>query len=417
MFEPDGRNDLQYSGHLAVKALYYAAIALGVVCLTPAVTYVYVREDLHVQEATIAAFRENAPVQTLVLDYNAPTLTVADVAAADRAYINQKNPAATSLPFSVEVGPARKDLEVGNITPQWVNAYLSFSPGVLPEQDLKTYDFSLVYTPEGLKSTQGRGGGFAFDRMWDWGSGYGHGLLYAKVVPNCIAYTRASRAASIMRAFATVHVLGWDFGDVFTNPDQLSTRHELASPAKAASLAYRWRTASASPTQVMPGAAAAQFVQVYNSIFVGKLPVVVLHLQRLGDFKLEGADYLDSGAPPGSARRRQVMGNPKYISTPEITGMVLGRDTDLRRGRPEYSALDYLIRSAPCADDDSAEAVAALNRMTSFAFWRPLLVAEGITSAQDLRDAETTLGLLQAEMDTEVKAETIIMRSVKDVRF
>ena len=163
MFEPDGRNDLQYSGHLAVKALYYAAIALGVVCLTPAVTYVYVREDLHVQEATIAAFRENAPVQTLILDYNTPVLTAADVQAADTAYLTKTNPAATSLPFSVQAGPGRKDLEVGKINAQWVNSYLTFSPEVLEKDRPKSWDDTRLPSPpdspEALRYIEGSGGG------------------------------------------------------------------------------------------------------------------------------------------------------------------------------------------------------------------------------------------------------------------
>jgi len=414
MFEPDGRNDIQYTGHLALKAFHYAMIALGVVCLIPPITYVYVREDLHVQEATIAAFRENAPVQTLVVDFNTPTFTTADVLAADGVDGTDVNPPATSLPFSIAVGRSRKDLEVGVITPQWVNSYLTFSPEVLLKGVSPTRNGGLMSnppdSPEALRYVEGSGGCIATDRLWDWGDRYGLGVLDAKTVPINIAYIQASRAAATMRAFVTVHVLGWGANEVFTWDQHEFTHQVLASPAKGAVRLYRWSVSDYKP---MPGGVAANYVRVYNAAFTGKLPVVVLHLQRLGDFKLDGADFLDSGAPPESSRRRQVMGDPKQVGGPSITGMVLGTDTSLLRGRPEFSYFDYLLRSAPCIDADSQEAVDALTRMTTFTFWRPLLVAKGITNAQDLRDAETTLGLLRAETAAEIKADTISRRSLE----
>jgi len=376
MFEPDGRNSIQYVGHKLMQLWHIYSTIVAVIIITPVVIYFWHSMTLRAQAGDIRLWSQ-MPSTTVVLDLNHPALAVADLEA---------NAEFQAPKLQVGVDPATKSFPAGlqgaSGTFFWYN--LPFTPGAVT--DLDRDHSAMANLTQHWSDTPRHGDPWWVVGCWNtaparnWDTGSGELMLQAKATQNYYAYTLATDIVARLRVWAVGRKMGRDLaaklasedGGGWTNPAEVGVMLVAGDiparvlPARAAELAPRY----------------AQFVQVYNSTFTQGLPVVTIQLQSLDatEFERQGRHVAEWTRDFVGLRCRSAHG-------PFMTGLALPG----AEGRPEFSALDMMLWSTPSSSKGAAAAQAKLLALAEVSYWKPLLVAEGLGGPADLSQAEAVI--------------------------
>ena len=404
MFAPDGRNSIQYTGHLAATAVKYLCMVFALACIAPVYLYITGRQTMETQQGAIQAFNADPDIQNITIDFNAPTFRVFDanvyqawaaenpVSDADVNSGLEKimDPSLQSLPFTATsssriIQPARAFPKENINLATWIYYNLPFEQGVVhdswQEQALavglapypfhadviSAYDHQLetnnLYNPEVAKWDPWMSQGLykmAPTKWWDWYTG--QELVQAKSSYNYSAYVFAARVCAGMR-FLIAH-------------QAVPSVSAINSPVPARVMAS------------IPKSSRDAFATIYRNAFKGKLPVVYIQAQHLSDeVLLKQEDFAEWNARSPQNFQRYAHFTNVFEEGSFITGMSLSADPKMT-GRPEYSYGDFFYSSTPSLNPTAEKAQKALMALQSFEFWAPLLKAEGANGSTLSKAAE-----------------------------
>jgi len=396
MFEPDGRNDIQYAGHLAITGLKWIMYILGIFALAPTVLFFAGKEAINMQEASIRVINGDPRAINVVVDFNVPTLRLADAATLDPPFTHRTiEPKTRALPFSVVyldrsgATPSPEPPGVGDkgLGAAWIWYHLPFDEGMTYDEnfygaeqhwhfwhgtsaiktggiaDLNEKYQSPAFTDGDPWYTQGlyRMGP---TKKWDWSTGYE--LIHAKASFNYRAYVVAARTVARMRYLVAVRKTGGWF-----DPDQRAYHYQPV-----------WGLHDATDRP--------KFLEAYTNAFNGKLPRIVLTVQDLDE---QALTYARPFRPEG----RQGWGIEYKWKAQSTGAFVTGlRDLDHPDGKPwtpqtTFAYGDFLWRHSPYIPDETKAVQDKLLALLNPEFWDPLLRAEGITDEDSFKMAHALL--------------------------
>jgi len=391
MFEPDGRNDIQYIGHLILKAWHIYCMILGFFILTPWVIVFWNRQTIKAQQGDLKLW-EQMPRMAVRIDYNNPGLTAGQIAAeaawttrrCDRAVADAPgvDPATLTFPAGLTtlVGPEHSG------TFFWYN--LPVAPGAII--DLDRDHSAMCNLTQGWAGQPRHGDPWWVCGVWNvapgrnWDTGSGELLLQAKATANYAGYAMATDTIARMRVWATARHFGRDLSESLAGPDGYWLIPAVAGVCIAAPDLPAVDLDSKTQ-ELMPRY--REFARVYNEVFAGHLPIVVAQFQSLQ------AEDIPKGWVPDWAG--DFVGLYCRSSRgPFMTGLSLGPGYYPRRGLPEWTWSDYLWNSTPSSSRDAGEAQEALLAVRDLSFWLPLLKAEGLGDEASVAQARKILDYL-----------------------
>ena len=430
MFEPDGRNDIQYVGHQTMTLLRWVCMAFALACILPVFLVVKGRETMKRQDAAIDAANTDPRLQTLTIDFNTPTLGTYDVAVYLAwlnlqasipeipdinnldAYVADENGVLESKEdhdSRVEAGRMAYDRAVAANHDRILDPSLQSLPftvtfkGEAPKLPTAWVYYNLPYHPWMVSDhylDEGRAAGVAgpwvepLDQME---------MRQTQQAVNRLRHPDMATSSMDDPWFNQgLYKMGptkwWDW---YTGQQLLQAKasHNYAAYVGAARAVAHMRLLVAKrtvpgidleptatvlvPTRVLaqlPSEDRLAFAQAYRSAFKGKLPVVDVQVQPLdGGTLLHDPTFKEWAARVGETGWRQWGEWHAITTAPFMTGMARH---GFPMGRPEYSRTEYLYRSAPVLNDESVAAQRALAAMVTWEFWEPLLKGEGCTSDQ-----------------------------------
>ena len=425
MFEADGRNSIQTLGHGAVQVVKVFLGVVFLVTILPVLFTIYMWQTMRLQQGALEAIAKDPSVTAILVDFNVATARPKDFQAWMGWNGNPEakgiDPSLQCLPFQVTY---LYDQHPGGPmcwTPRQLpgdNAWIYYN---LPFEDDLTLDFGFnrafdewIYDParrtvdpfkldtlafKMAEEWNSRAkycipkdpwylqgfGKMAPTRYWDWHSGLQ--LAQAKASYNYRAYVGAARAVYRMRLLvAQSRVNG-----VLPRGDDTSA--EAFKPM----LGVRETPVSRRP----------QFYQTYNHAFEGKLPKMLLLTQNLGDKALlhdpRFQDYQKANGEKGWSMMVKVWA---VSEGPFIVGMTPWdgyHPYDRGALSMKFTYGDILYRSTPSIEPQARQAQATLTRMQTFAFWKPLLTAEGITNPRTLELAQELLQRSSQKTSKDIK--------------
>ena len=408
MFEPDGRSSVQYLGHLTVKALRIFFFILGIILITPLAVFVWCRTTIKAQQESVRLWNApGTPMTAVVLDFNNPDLDPATIASqailvARRCRWPEIKSQAGIQPALFSFPARITTIQGPPVSPAYFWYNLPVATGVI--YDLRRESSAMDAMAQGWWNLPNSEDPWLVKGLWNmapdrnWDVGSGELLIRAKATANYAAYVAAVDTIVRVRTWATARHFGRNLAPELASPDGfwlipaeaglcLTTTDLLAEDLES------------HQAELMPKYSA--FAAIYNKVFVGHLPVVVLHLQTL---KVEtirkGNPYSDlfRERPNGGCMADGFAGlQSKVGDGPFITGMTLGLSFDPSRGRPEWSWADFLWNRSPTSSPDAREAQEALLAVGKLEFWAPLLAAEGLGDAVSLAQVRQILDYLEAE--------------------
>lgn len=399
MFKPDGRNDIQYVGHIALTVARYLGMGFALACILP--TYLVIRgwQTMKRQDAGIVAINSDPAIQTLRIDFNQATLADEDPTAytefREANYPEgQLDPSLQSLPFTVTGQPA-----------PWIYYNLPFDANVLQDKwfargegfaatplscveidavraSMRAYDpsngeVSLIEDPW---MTQGVFK-LAPTKWWDWYTTVQ--LVQAKASYNFKAYAGAARMVAQMRTIAADAATGVGAVDLTNH----FTAQNYVVPARiVATIAERQ----------------SAYANVYRTAFRGHLPVVDIQTQFLNKKSLTHDPYWAEYAERLGESGWNMMERCDMVAEgPFITGIKLTGESQM--GRPEFTRLDYLYRSTPYIDEASLRAQAALQELLQDSFWIQRFQEMGLNSPATLKRVTEILALERTRLARDVQ--------------
>ena len=441
MFEPDGRNSIQYAGHTAMVAARWICMLLGLMCIIPVALYVYGRNTMNLQEASIFAVNTDHRSQEVTLDFNAPTLRMSDVEDYEQwsqhPAVTEDEVAAVAEEEELGSGPAaytednpyteekalsdQKDYEARQLKIASAKKKKALDPSLSSLPFTATFGkldnatlSSLPWTYRGIQINP---------TAW-----IHYNLPYDKGEVNDPNFEQASNAGlasygtngnvNLRETQQRVNSLyspdnGWDpwfsqglykmaptkLWDWHTGLQliQAKASYNYAAYVAAARVTGSMRMLIASraagvsglnsspvPARVviqLPKSARKTFVTAYCKAFAKKLPVVYIHVQQLDSESLMHFRQLKEFFGQADGGRWFSMAQCNMISEgPYIVSMSLS-SSKYSAGELEYTSADFFYRSTPYINQDAEDAQDALTDMLSMSFWAPLLKAEGADQA------------------------------------
>jgi hypothetical protein len=385
MFEPDGRNSIQYVGHMGVTLVRWVCMVFALACLLP--TYLVLRgwQTMKRQEAGIEAVNTDPRIERYTLDFNRVTLQPEDADAyqgfKDSGFPEDRlDPSLNSLPFTITGRPAA-----------WVYYNLPFDANVVVDrfygrakmaEGVVDGPYNLVKADplrsavdlyDGARRIEAIEGDplvstglfkLAPTKWWDWYSSLE--LVQAKAAPNYAAYAGAARVTARMRALAAGYI---QLGD-----KRITQDNEVPARVLALNTAPDQRT---------------DFWLKYTQAFQGDLPVIDIEVQPLDEKAL-------THDPQWAAWIKQA-GDDMYGITEQVQDATLGgyitgiRLTGDTMGRPDFTRMDYLLNSRAQIDDASHRAQAKLQAMMTYDFWAPLFMKRGMGDPETLEQVQRLL--------------------------
>jgi len=391
MFEPDGRNDIQYIGHLLLSAWRIYCMILGFIIVLPWIWIYWNRLTIKAQQGDLRIW-ERMPRVAVRIDYNSPGLTAGQI-EDEAAWTNKTSAKGAENTPGVDPGtwtfPAGLTTLVG---PEhggnyfWYN--LPVAAGVIT--DLDRDHSAMCNLTQGWAGQPRHGDPWWVLGVWNvapgrnWDTGSGELLLQAKSTSNYHAYVVATDVIARMRVWAAARHFGQDLSDRLAGPDGYWLIPAVAGVCIAAPDVPCGELVVKAP-ELMPKY--QEFARVFNGVFTGHLPVVVVQFQSLL------TEDIPKGWVPdwaGDFVGLYCRSSPGLF----MTGLSLGAAYDPRRGRPEWFWSDYLWNSTPTSSRDAAEAQGALLAVRKLAFWLPLLKAEGLGDAASVAQVRKILDYL-----------------------
>ena len=373
MFEPDGRNTVQYLGHMVTRVLGILMSAVGVLILFPLFMYLWYSNTIGAQRMGVELWN-NAPILAVCLDYNHPGLSVSGICGEHVTY-----------PAGIEV--LRRNANRDYIGARYFWYYLPVVPGVITDLRSPCETQGPVPKPKVLPGIEGPQD---VSDPWDvrglWNLAPGHNwdtaspelYLQSKATQNYEAYVQATNIVALIRAYGAGKHFGKDLSDILPG----TSGNPYVEPAEAARRtveAVLWR----------------EYVQVYNNLFAGKLPIVVLHLQTLDK---EEVNYKNSLSESFCGLFTRVgLG-------PFVTGMSAGPGFTRYLGRPEWYYGDFFLWGSPQPSPSAREAQEALLDLQRLSYWIPRLEAEGLGAPEDIAAIKRILDYRRAIQRSNIRA-------------
>lgn len=450
MFEPDGRNSAQYAGHIMMRGFKIATAVIALPVLLLAFVFIYTYFQVQAQRVDFEAYNQDPKVVEATVDFNRASLSMKDLtdeyqfqedlvrmdtlnkaAKAKEAEgyeteeeMVQNNLAATEMrdaskelvrlspilstgAFSVAFleGKSPKNIATDprdyKATPmQWVYFALPFHGGIAYDEkytlasrvgvvnghgDAPVMDFNVI-TPVSNEYTQkGEGPGvdpwmdyglykLAPTKKWDWS--VGRLQIHAKASYNYAAYVAAARMVARIRMVAALAMLNRRPGE------------DVWAGSVPGAIALS-----------IPEGERQRFVNAYNKVFKGDLPIVNIRVQPLRDLTIQShmwpsrrnyADFTkDRMSIPMDPNESGDWGEYhrwyNYMGTTDLfmTGMRLPK-TDADAGRVEHSLGDIFFNSHPHLNSDARAAQRELWKLTTYQFWEPLLDKYGLQDQKDV---------------------------------
>ena len=423
MFEPDGRNSVQYVGHLAVQASRIFLFILAIIIVTPLVIFLWCHWTIRAQREDVRLW-VSAPAQYVTLDFNHPGVRLEHVLAQAR-YDTQADlypeikiraglaPALYSFPAGLRTPGGLFPFEpvFSNLQPYfWYN--LPVAEGTIHDLDrehspmLGGHDLDVSagdpWKVKGVWNT-------APDRNWDAGSGELY--LRAKATSNFAAYAQAVDTVARVKVWVLGRSVGRDLSPDLTPSLGIGGGGWLV-PAQAVYFlathgvpvhAVEARERELTPTY-------ARLVAEYNELFSGQLPVVTLKLQVLDALALGKANpysplFRKNGN--GGSWANDFAGLTTHAGLgPFIIGMTVGTAYDRVRSDPSWSAMDFFWNRTPEIAPGSAEAQAALLEVSRVSYWQARLAPIGLGD-------ETSISQLKVILDGVAKTHAEARRLAK----
>ena len=411
MFEPDGRNSIQYVGHLTARVVRGFFFILGLIIITPLAIFIWCRGTARAQAEDVRLWSA-MPAQYVVVDFNAPDVEVQDVLQTARRITRralyptmktQSGLAPELQSFPAGLSPAGEQ-PVGlfqiatrwqasrNLVPYfWYN--LPVAEGVIDDLDRESSALVRVgeinfetKDPWDLKGVWN----MAPDRNWDWGSGELY--LRAKATANYAAYVRATEVIARLRTWALGRSVGCDLSS-----DLSGSNNYWLVPAKAI-LFLAAPQVMAEDLEGQERALTPRYAALtdrYNHLFSGDLPVVTMKLQVLDATALAKANpYSRLFRPQGSGTTTEADDfcglKTRAGLGPFITGMSTGTSYD-PGSDPEWLWSDFFLHHDPAVAPGSAEAQRALKAVCCVSDWRPRLHQLGLDDPASLAQVQSIL--------------------------